>query len=195
MRLLTSMRTSNLQNRDNNQGQVVDFTAARCYLLFNILNILRPTVYFQDIGAEVRKARLAMKLTQGVLAKRAEVSRGIINQLETGVFPGLGVKKLLSVLQVVGLDMAIHEKRVGKKREPDYLEMACISANVSYKGHLTPDALARTLLTGKVPPKLRPQLRVVYDELPPPRICRLGAPGEQLGFQARNCAATCTSRR
>jgi len=124
-------------------------------------------MYFQDIGAEVRKARLAMKLTQAELAHLAEVSRGTINQLETGVFPDLGVKKLLAILQVVGLEMVIHEKRVEKKHERDYLKMACISANVSYKGRLTPDALARTLLTGKVPPKMGPQLRVVYDEVPP----------------------------
>ena len=124
-------------------------------------------MYFQDIGAAVRKARLAMKLTQDELAHQAEVSRGTINQLETGVFPDLGVKKLLAILRVVGLDMSIHEKSGEKKHDHDYLEMACISANVSYKEHLTPDTLARILLTGKVPPKMGPQLRVVYDEVPP----------------------------
>jgi transcriptional regulator with XRE-family HTH domain len=124
-------------------------------------------MYFQDIGAAVRKARQTMKLTQGELARQAEVSRGTINQLENGVFPDLGVKKLLAILEVVGLDMSIQKQRVERGAEPDYLELACISANVSYKGRLTPDTLARTLLSGKVPAKLRPQLRVVYDEVPP----------------------------
>ncbi len=122
-------------------------------------------MYFQDIGAAIRKARLAARITQDDLARQAEVSRGTVNQLETGVFPDLGVKKLLAILKVVGLDMVIQKKRAGQG--PDFLKMACTSANVSYKGRLTPDALARALLTGKVPAKMGPQLRVVYDEVPP----------------------------
>ena len=123
-------------------------------------------MYFQDIGAEVRKARQALNLTQEALARQAEVSRGTINQLETGVYPDLGVKKLLAILRTVGLDMSIQKEREVNRQEQDYLEMACISANVSYKGQLTPDMLARALLTGKVPPHMGPQLRVVFDELP-----------------------------
>ena len=124
-------------------------------------------MYFQDIGATVRQARLANKLTQEDLAVQADVSRGTINQLEAGVYPDLGVKKLLAILKVLGLDLTIRKARKTKPAEPDYLEMACISANVSYKASLTPDALSQTLLTGKVPPQLRPNLRVVFDEVPP----------------------------
>jgi HTH-type transcriptional regulator/antitoxin HipB len=123
-------------------------------------------MYFQDIGATVRKARRTSGLTQDELAIKAGVSRGTINQLETGVFPDLGVKKLLAILKVLGLGMTIMQKP-GAQRGRDYLEMACTSANVSYKGRLTPDALARALLTGKVPARMGPQLRVVYDEIPP----------------------------
>jgi len=124
-------------------------------------------MYFQDIGATIRQARLANKLTQEDLAVRADVSRGTINQLEAGVYPDLGVKKLLAILKVLGLDLSIRKTRKTKPAEPDYLELACISANVSYKEPLTPDVLTQTLLTGKVPPKLGPNLRVVYDEVPP----------------------------
>jgi|JFJP01.1.fsa_nt_gi transcriptional regulator with XRE-family HTH domain len=124
-------------------------------------------MYFQDIGATIRQARLANKLTQENLAVQAEVSRGTINQLEAGVYPDLGAKKLLTILKVLGLDLSIRKTRKVKPAEPDYLELACISANVSYKEPMTPDVLAQTLLTGKVPPKLRPNLRVVYDEVPP----------------------------
>ena len=124
-------------------------------------------MYFQDIGAAVRKARLAMNITQDALARQAGVSRGTINQLETGVFPDLGVKKLLAIFGVVGLEISIGEKRTAKRQQRDYLEMACISANVSYRRRLSPDTLARALLTGKVPPRMGPHLRVVYDEVPP----------------------------
>ncbi len=124
-------------------------------------------MYFQDIGATVRHARLAKKLTQEYLAIQADVSRGTINQLEAGVYPDLGIKKLLAILKVLDLELSICKTRKMKRTEPDFLELACISANVSYKESMTPDVLAHTLLTGKVPPKLRPNLRVVYDEVPP----------------------------
>ncbi|GAB1393880.1 hypothetical protein MASR1M60_20440 [Rhodocyclaceae bacterium] len=124
-------------------------------------------MYFQDIGVTIRQARLASKLTQEELAMQAGVSRGTINQLETGVYPDLGVKKLLAILKVLGLDLSIHKGRKAKSAEPDYLELACISANVSYTERLTPEVLTQTLLTGKVPPGVRPHLRVIYDEVPP----------------------------
>ena len=46
--------------------------------------------------------------------------------------------------------------------------MACTSANVSYRGKLEKRELVRTLVTGKAPKDKRPQLRVVFDELPAP---------------------------
>lgn len=122
-------------------------------------------MYFQDIGCAVRSARVSRSLTQEALATRAHVSRVTINQLEQGVFPDLGVKKLLAILKEVGLDLSLQP--CTKPSQPDYLDLACISANVSYRERLTPDILAQTLLTGKVPPKLGPQLRVVFDEIPP----------------------------
>jgi transcriptional regulator with XRE-family HTH domain len=136
--------------------------------LFNILNISVRDMYFQDIGVALRKARLSRGLTQNELATQANVSRGTVNQLETGVFPDLGVKKLLALLNSVGLEMFIQDKsaKPAAEREMDYLAMACTSANVSYKGKLEPEVLARTLLTGKVPPKMGPYLRVVFDEVP-----------------------------
>jgi len=123
-------------------------------------------MYLQDVGVAIRRARLAKKLSQAALARLANVSRGTINQLEAGVYPDLGIKKLLVILGILELDFFIRKASKPKPTEPDYLKLACISANVSYKEAITPDVLAQTLLTGKVPPKLGPNLRVVYDELP-----------------------------
>ncbi len=159
-------------------------------------------MYFQDIGASVRKARKAMNLTQENLALQAGVSRGTINQLETGVFPDLGVKKLLAILKIVGLDISIHKARKPTPETPDYLEMACVSANVSYKGKLTTDVLAQTLLTGKVPANLRPQLRVVYDEVPPKvfaglvrQVCHWGSKPESVLRHVRSIGEAIGSSR
>jgi transcriptional regulator with XRE-family HTH domain len=120
-------------------------------------------MYFQDIGRAIRRARQSRGLSQAALAAAAGISRGTINQLEAGVFPDLGVKKLLAILKVLELDISIIEKL---DKRTDYLDLACISANVSYRGRLTPDELAHALLTGKVPPGKGPQLRVVFDEIP-----------------------------
>lgn len=122
-------------------------------------------MYFQDIGKAVRNARIAQQITQAELADRVGLSRVTVNQLESGVFPDLGINKLLSVLETVGLDLAI-TKKDRKKGPRDYLRLACISANVGYKTKIKPDALARMLMTGKVVAGTKPNMRVVFEELP-----------------------------
>ena len=123
-------------------------------------------MYFEEIGHRVRVARKTKGMTQIALAQAAGLSRTTINQLESGAFPDIGVKKLLSILEVLGLDLALVENRVAEMNKRDYLEFACISANVSYRGELKRQELANALVTGKVPGGKRPQLRVVFDELP-----------------------------
>ena len=121
-------------------------------------------MYFEELGTKIRQARTARKLTQEALALATDLSRTTINQLESGASPDIGVKKLLTVLEVLGLDLDVTKKP--KKQAPDFLELACLSANVSYRGKLAKQELARVLVTGKVPKDKRPQLRVVFDELP-----------------------------
>src|SRR5262249_40520501 len=54
-----------------------------------------------------------------------------------------------------------------RRRRPDFLKIAATSASVSYKETIAPDELAEVLLSGKVPLRFRPHLRVVLEELPP----------------------------
>lgn len=122
-------------------------------------------MYFQEIGKALQNARQAKGLTQAALAQAAGVSRTTVNQLENGVFPDLGTKKLLALLATVGLDVAL-TPRHPRTSKRDYLKLACASANVSYKEALTPDELASALLSGKALAARRPQLRVVFDEVP-----------------------------
>ena len=119
----------------------------------------------QEIGYDVRRARVARGLTQAELAHAAGLSRATINRLEMGTFPDLGARKLQALLEKVGLTLAIQP--APKARESDYIRMAATSASVSFKVPLTEAELIRALLTGKVPPARRPHFRVLLDEARP----------------------------
>ncbi|MDP1671984.1 MAG: helix-turn-helix domain-containing protein, partial [Burkholderiales bacterium] len=103
----------------------------------------------QDIGYQIRQARIARELTQAQLANAAKVSRTTLNQLENVLFPDLGIKKLWAILDQVGLALAIQPAE--KTAAPDFVRMACTPANVSYRETLSDDELIRALLTGKIP--------------------------------------------
>lgn len=155
-------------------------------------------MYLQQIGEALRCARKAAGLTQEALGQATGVSRVTINQVENGVVSEVGSKKLLALLSAVGLDLAVTPK-VGN--EKDYLKLACISANVSYKKVLTPDELAHALLSGKAPAAYRPQLRVVFDEVPEPvfagmlaQVEKWSKPG-RVRKNAESLAAQINSRR
>lgn len=65
-----------------------------------------------SIGARVRAARKQAGLTQVQLARRAGVSRYTLVKLETGKLPDVTVKTLASILNVVGLELHVDERRV-----------------------------------------------------------------------------------
>lgn len=89
------------------------------------------------------------------------------------------------------------------RRRPDFLKIAATSASVSYKEEIAPDELARILLSGNIPPRFRPHLRVVLEELPPSALKgvveqlsdrmsaeelrkNLGAIARQIGVESRD---------
>lgn len=119
----------------------------------------------QDIGYQIRQARAAKGLTQAQLSAAAGVSRTTLNQLENGLFPDLGVKKLRAILDQLGLALAIQHAE--KTSAPDFVRMACTTANVSYRDTLSEDELIRALLTGKIPASRRPHFRTLLDEATP----------------------------
>lgn len=118
----------------------------------------------QEIGYTIRQARRDKGLTQAELAKAAGLSRTTINQLENGLFPDLGVKKLQLLLENVGLTLTIWPDSISHQTDP--FQMACTTASVSYKNSLTVDELIRGLLTGKVPSGRRPHFRTLLEEAP-----------------------------
>ena len=123
-------------------------------------------MYFEEIGSRVRAARQAHGLTQAELADVTGLSRTTINQLESGATPDIGVRRLLAVFEALKLDMSVTAQVPRRKSEQDYIALACTSANVSYRGNLDKSELVHALVTGKIPQDKRPQLRVIFDELP-----------------------------
>ncbi len=118
----------------------------------------------QEIGNAIRAARAGRGLTQAALAANAGLSRTTLNQLENGVFPDIGVKKVQNVLDLLGLDLSV--VKAPKRRGPDFIRMASTSANVRFRERLTEDELVHALLSGKVPRNRRPHLRSLLEEAP-----------------------------
>ena len=118
----------------------------------------------QELGSEIRRARLARGLTQAALARAAGLSRETLNLLESGLVRDLGIRKVLAVLDHLSLSVTVHEG--ARPRRPDYFSMACTTANASFKSVLTQDELIHALVTGKVPATRGPHLRALFDEAP-----------------------------
>jgi transcriptional regulator with XRE-family HTH domain len=116
----------------------------------------------QEIGFEIRRARLDRGLTQAQLAKAAGLSRVTLNQLETGMSPDLGARKLQALLEGVGLTLAVQP--VPRTRGSDFIRLAATTASVSFRQPLTESELIRALLSGKVPPAKRPHFRLLLEE-------------------------------
>jgi transcriptional regulator with XRE-family HTH domain len=121
-------------------------------------------VRIQDLAQEIRRARVSRGLTQARLAEEVGLSRETLSLLENGRVPDLGVRKVLAVLEKLGLDMTVEADHEPRRR--DYVRMACITASVSFKAALTEDELIHALVTGKVPAKRSPHLRTLLDEAP-----------------------------
>ena len=60
-----------------------------------------------EIGAALRSARQARGLTQGELARLADIGRTSLSQLENGTMGEIGVRKILRVCAVLGLELQI----------------------------------------------------------------------------------------
>ncbi len=60
-----------------------------------------------DIGREIRKARKLRKLSQTDLAKGLGMSRSTISQIESGTVQEIGARKLIRILDSLGLELRI----------------------------------------------------------------------------------------
>jgi transcriptional regulator with XRE-family HTH domain len=59
------------------------------------------------IGKQIREARKSRKITQADLAKAIGMSRTTIGQIEKGTVQEIGVRKLIRVLEFLGLELRV----------------------------------------------------------------------------------------
>ena len=119
----------------------------------------------EEIGGEIRRFRRARGLTQMQLSTAAHVTRTTLNQLENGLLKDLGIRKVQTILEQVGLVLKVSDASVEPK-STDFLRLASTSASVSFKDALTEKELLRVMLTGKVPAERRPHIRLLLEEAP-----------------------------
>lgn len=119
----------------------------------------------EQIGSEIKRFRQVRRLTQAQLATGAGITRTTLNQLENGAIGDLGVRKILAVLDQLGLELSVQP--VADSRARDYLRIAATTASVSFKDPLTEQELLRAMLTGKIPAGRRPHLRMLLEEARP----------------------------
>ena len=120
----------------------------------------------REMGFLIRQRREALGLSQERLAKLAGLSRATIHQLEAGTLIELGVNKLASLMDLVGLQLSVGARAPSRRG----LLMASRNASVSYKLQIGAGQLARALATGEVPADLMPHLATFLDEAPLPLV-------------------------
>jgi len=65
-----------------------------------------------SIGKKIREVRKSRKVSQAELAKALGMSRTTIGQIENGNIKEIGVRKLIRVLEFLGLEL--HVRPVGR---------------------------------------------------------------------------------
>lgn len=60
-----------------------------------------------EIGQEIRRKRKLEKFTQAELAKLLGMSRTTISQIESGIVKEIGVRKLIRLLEILGLKISL----------------------------------------------------------------------------------------
>lgn len=115
-----------------------------------------------DIGQLVLARRTALGLSQARLATMSGLSRATINQLETGSLVDLGAAKLITLLDLVGINLDAGTR----KGHQHALQSISQSASVSYKSVLDPAALAAAMVDGALPERLTPHIATLLDEAP-----------------------------
>src|SRR5882762_9357561 len=124
----------------------------------------------QELGTTVRDRRSEMGLTQARLAKLSGLSRATVNQLENGAVEDLSFNRASKLLNAIGLTINVsesHPRRTRPQRSRrKAIDLAAMSASVSYKTALTPQALRRALTAEQLSLDHAPQLFTLVDEVP-----------------------------
>lgn len=60
-----------------------------------------------EIGEQIRRTRKGRKLTQAELASALGMSRTTIGQIEKGIVQDIGIRKVIRILEFLGLELAV----------------------------------------------------------------------------------------
>ncbi len=63
-----------------------------------------------EIGQEIQKTRKNKKIVQEVLGKQLKMSRATISGIENGSIPEIGIRKVISLLDALGLEFVVQAK-------------------------------------------------------------------------------------
>jgi transcriptional regulator with XRE-family HTH domain len=69
--------------------------------------ILYKAFMLFNIGEKIREARKGCKVSQAEMAKALGMSRTTIGQIENGTVPEIGVRKLIRILEYLGLELRV----------------------------------------------------------------------------------------
>ena len=76
-------------------------------LLDSHLCFIYSTYMLFTIGEEIRKERKHRKISQQTLAEDLGMSRATISQIESGTVQEIGVRKLIRILDYLGLELRV----------------------------------------------------------------------------------------
>lgn len=60
-----------------------------------------------EIGRQIRQARKQRRMSQAALAGLLAMSRTTIGQIENGIVPEIGVRKLIRIMEILGLELRV----------------------------------------------------------------------------------------
>jgi transcriptional regulator with XRE-family HTH domain len=67
-------------------------------------------MYLDEIGLVIQKTRKNRKITQEALASQLGMSRATISGIEKGTIPEIGIRKILSICDALGLELLAQTK-------------------------------------------------------------------------------------
>ncbi len=67
-------------------------------------------MYLDDIGLVIQQTRKARNITQDALAAQLGMSRATISGIEKGTISEIGIRKVLSICDALGLELLVQPK-------------------------------------------------------------------------------------
>lgn len=117
-----------------------------------------------EIGALIKKYRLASGLSQSELAAIASITRATLIALEKGQLKELDATKLSTLMDIFGRGLFYSQKGAVLDDEVN-IRKAIISCNVSYRSQISPELLEDAVSEGRIPKGYEGNMLHFIDEV------------------------------